>query len=57
MLAPVELLLTRENLAALTVLAFLSAWSNPAAVNLLVLPPTICCASPKNYSMVSAFID
>ena len=48
MLAPVELFLTRENLATLKVLAFLSARSNPAAVNLLVLPPTICRASPKN---------
>ena len=47
MLSPVKLLPTRENLAALNVLAFLSAWSNPAAVNLLVLPPTICRASPK----------
>ena len=47
MLSPVKLLPTRENLAALNVLAFLSAWSNPDAVNLLVLPPTICRASPK----------
>jgi hypothetical protein len=57
MLAPVELLPTRENLAALKVLAFLSSRLNPAAINLLVLPPTICRASPKNHSMVSVFID
>jgi hypothetical protein len=49
MLAPVELLPTRENLAALKVLAFLSARSNPAAVNLLVLPPTICQAEEEQY--------
>jgi hypothetical protein len=56
MLAPVELLRTRENLAELKVLAFLSAQMNPAVVNLLVLPPTICLASPKNHSTVSAII-
>jgi hypothetical protein len=56
MLAPAELMPTRENLAALRVLAFLSTRSNPAAVNLLMLPPTICRASPKNYSTVSVFI-
>jgi hypothetical protein len=50
MLSPVELLPTRENLVALNVLSFLSARLNPAAVNLLVLPPTICRASPKNHS-------
>jgi hypothetical protein len=55
-LAPVELFLTRENLAALKVLAFLSARPNPAAVNLLVLPSTICWASPKKHSTVSVFI-
>jgi hypothetical protein len=42
-------------LAALKVLAFLSALSNPAAIDLLVLPPTICQASPKNHSTVSVF--
>jgi hypothetical protein len=57
MLAPVELLPTSENLVALKVLTFLSAWLNPAVVNLLVLPPIICQASPNNYSIVSVFID
>ena len=47
MLAPVELLPTSEIMAALKVLAALSAWSNPTSINLLVLPPTICWASPK----------
>ncbi len=56
MFAPVELLPTRENLAALKVLAFLSARLSPAAVNLLVLLPTICQASPKKHSTVSVFI-
>jgi hypothetical protein len=48
MLAPVEVLPTSENVAALNVLAFLSALSNPANVNLLVLLLTICQASKKN---------
>ena len=58
MLSPVELLPTREYLAALNVLAFVSARSNPAAFNLLVLvlPPTICQSSPKNHSAVSVFM-
>ena len=56
MLAPVELLPTRENFPALKVLAFLSTRSNPLAVNLLVLPPTIRQASPKKHSTVSVFI-
>jgi len=58
MLAPVELFPTRENLAALKVLAFLSARLNPAAVNLLVLPPTICRASPKTtpWCLCSSFV-
>jgi hypothetical protein len=56
MLPPVELFPTSANLMALKVLAFLSALSNPAAVNLLVLPPTICRASPKNHLTVSVFI-
>jgi hypothetical protein len=30
--------------------------SNPATINLLVLLPTICQASPKNHSTVSVFI-
>jgi hypothetical protein len=47
MLAPVELLPTSKNLVAWKVLAFLSTWSNPATVNLLLLPPTICQASLK----------
>ncbi len=56
MLSPVELLPTREDLAALNVLAFLSTLPNPADVNLLVLPPTICQAFPKNHSTVSVFM-
>jgi hypothetical protein len=56
MLSPVELLPTREKLAALNVLAFLLALSNPATVNLLVLPPTICQASQKKHSTVSVFM-
>jgi hypothetical protein len=43
-------------MAALKVLAFSLALLNPAAVNLLVLPPTVCWASPKNYSNVSVLI-
>jgi hypothetical protein len=41
---------------ALNVLAFLSARLNPAAVNLLVLPPTICRVSPKNHSTVAVIM-
>ncbi len=52
MLSPVVLLPTRENFAALNVLAFLFARSNPATVNLFMLPPTLCQASPKNHSTV-----
>jgi hypothetical protein len=56
MLATVELLPTRKNLAALKVFAFLSAQLNPATVNLLVLPPTIFWASKKKHSTMSVFI-
>jgi hypothetical protein len=56
MLAPVEILPTNKNLAALKVLTFLLAWSNHAAVNLLVLQPTICRASKNNHLTVSVFI-
>jgi hypothetical protein len=52
LLAPVELLPTSENLAALKLLAFLSVRWNPATVNLLVLPLTICRASQKKLHCV-----
>jgi hypothetical protein len=52
MFTPVELLPTSKNLAALTKLAFLYAWSKPAIVNLLVLPPTSVGHLQKTTSLV-----
>jgi hypothetical protein len=53
---PRRIITNYSHICCVECAGFLSALSKPAAVNLLVLPPTICLAFPKCHSTVLVFI-